>query len=257
MVADEENVDGEEVEGVEVVDPPNVPPPPPPVAPQPLAPSQLPPGRRRGSPDQPRCWNRGCVGDHPIFSSPVHSHMTVMRILHRAIRCLIRRNEGGRRGWVRMPLGGGLGVETPPWCPPRPHASDHQCGQFAGTEFVVRPPRYPFSNGALRGAATALDQAWLGQAVVARQGRRVRGRLGHCPGPAPTHLRSGVSALVRGPHPKLPQREGALGGRERGQAGGPNGPSSRRGSPHCGPYRSVSLPTCYEGSGRNRHQCYA
>ena len=51
----------------------------------------------------------GCAGINPFFPPPPHSHMTVMWIFRRLIRCLIRRNEGkhggtwgkdASRGWV-------------------------------------------------------------------------------------------------------------------------------------------------------------
>ena len=53
---------------------------------------------------------QGCAGDQPVFSSPAHSHMTVMWIFRRLLRCLIRRREGEHRGtWGKDASGGGGG----------------------------------------------------------------------------------------------------------------------------------------------------
>ena len=41
---------------------------------------------------------QGSAGDQPVFASTAHSHMTIMWIFRRLIRCLIRRKERGRRG---------------------------------------------------------------------------------------------------------------------------------------------------------------
>ena len=87
MVVDEGDGDGE----VQVVDPPPMTPPPLPqwllkaVGPQSAT------ARKAG----PILWSaqvlqEGCAGDQPFFSSPPHSHMTVMWIFRRLIRCLIR-----------------------------------------------------------------------------------------------------------------------------------------------------------------------
>ena len=89
-----------------------------------------------------------------------------------------------------------------------------------------------------------------------KQGRGVRGGLSHCPSPAPAYLRCGVLALVRALDIQLPQREGGLGGPERGQAGGPIGPYGQRGSPHRGPHCGISLPRCRGGSAGTWHQQY-
>ena len=90
--------DGDEGEGVEVVD-------------LPMHPHPLPqwllngPGpqsattRKAGAiPWSAQVLEQGCAGDQPVFSSPPHSHMTVMWIFRRLIQCLIRRREGEHRG---------------------------------------------------------------------------------------------------------------------------------------------------------------
>ena len=104
-------------EGVEVVDPPHPRP-----IPQWLLKALCPQtatARKAGA----ICWSAqvlepGCAGDQLIFSSPAHSHMTIMWIFWRLIRCLIRRKEGENRGnrgkdasrggevWVWKPLRG-------------------------------------------------------------------------------------------------------------------------------------------------------
>ena len=94
MVVDEGDGDGE----VQVVDPPNDPPPSPSGFSKPWAPNLPPPERRGLSPGQPRCCRRGARGINPFFPPPPHSHMTVMWIFRRLIRCLIRRNEGKHGG---------------------------------------------------------------------------------------------------------------------------------------------------------------
>ena len=110
------NVDGEEGEGREVVDHPHAPP-----TPQwllkALDPIPQPPGRQ--------VLGQGCAGDQPFFSSPAHSHMTIMWIFRTLIRCLIRRKEGEHTGtWGKDASrgGGGSGRKTRRWCPPGPHA---------------------------------------------------------------------------------------------------------------------------------------
>ena len=126
VVVDEGNGDGEEGERVEVVDPP----PPSPPLPQWLFKASGPQtatARKAGAIG----WSAqglepGCAGDQPVFSSPAHSHMTIMSIFRRLIRCLIRRKEGGRRGtWGKDASKGGFGSGNPslvpPWLPcPRP-----------------------------------------------------------------------------------------------------------------------------------------
>ena len=120
-MVDEGNVDGEEGEGVEVVDPPCTPP-----LPQCLLKAlgpQSPTTRKAGAiPWLAQVLEQGCAGDQPVFYSPAHSNLTVMWIFRMLIRCLIRRKEGEHRGaWGKDASRGG-GLETPPWCPLRPHA---------------------------------------------------------------------------------------------------------------------------------------
>ena len=138
MVVDEGNIDGEEGEGVEVVDPPQHPPPLPQWLLKALGPQSAAPRKACAIPWSARVLERGCAGDQPVFSSPAYSHMTLVWIFRRLIRCLIRGKEGEHRGTPGMDASmGGGGPETPHWCPPRPHAWDHQCGQLARTNFVV------------------------------------------------------------------------------------------------------------------------
>ena len=138
VLVDEGDGDGDG-DGVDVVDPPNHPPTP---LPQWLL-KALDPRSATARKAGPFPWSaqvleQWCAGDQPVFSSPSHSHMTIMWIFRRLIRCLIRRKEGEHRGtWGKdASKGGGLGLETPPWCPPCPHVRGNQCGPFARTEFA-------------------------------------------------------------------------------------------------------------------------
>ena len=90
-MVDEGDGDGDG-DGVEEIDLPNHPAPPSPSGfSKPWAPSLPPPPRRGRSPGQPRCWIRGAGGTNQFFPPPPpHSHMTVMWIFRRFIRCLIR-----------------------------------------------------------------------------------------------------------------------------------------------------------------------
>ena len=112
VVVDEGNVDGEEGEGLEVVDTPMRPPSSPSGSSKPWAPSPLLPRRKAGAiPWSAQVLEQGFAGGQPVFSSPAHSHMTVMSIFRRLIRCLIRRNAGehrGTRGKDASRWGGGL-----------------------------------------------------------------------------------------------------------------------------------------------------
>ena len=112
-------------------DPPQLPPPLPPWLLKALGPKSA--TARKAGPilRSAQVLEQECAGDQAVFSSPPHSHMTVMTIFRRLIRCLIRRKEGEHRGTSGKDAsrgGGGLGLETPPWCPPCPHARGHQCG---------------------------------------------------------------------------------------------------------------------------------
>ena len=140
-------------------------------------------------------------GGSTCTSIPRHSLMRIMWILQRSIRRLIRRKEGKLRGTFGKDASRGVGLPTPPPGPVGPHAPGHEWGHFARIQFVLGPPRRRFRDGALPGAATALDPAGPGQAMAASQGCCAGGQLGHCPGPAPT----GVSALVRRRRPSWPQ----------------------------------------------------
>ena len=85
MVVDEGGGDGNgDGDGVEVVDPPNAPPPP---VPQWLLKAlgpQSATARKAGAiPWSAQVPEQGCAGDQPVFSSPAHSHMTVMWIFWR------------------------------------------------------------------------------------------------------------------------------------------------------------------------------
>ena len=110
MVVDEGDGDGE----IQVVDPPNDPPPPP-VASQ----SPWPPICRRpkGGADpllSPGAAGGVCGGSTCFFLPPPHSHMTVMWIFRRLIRCLVRRKEGEHRGtWGKDASEGGVWVWKP------------------------------------------------------------------------------------------------------------------------------------------------
>ena len=107
--------------------PPNDPPPPSPSGfSKPWAPNLPPPERRGRSPGQPRCCRRGARGINPFPPPPpppAHSHMTVMWIFRRLIRCLTRRKEGEHRGtWGKDASrgGGGSGSGNPSLVPPLP-----------------------------------------------------------------------------------------------------------------------------------------
>ena len=120
MVVDEGNVNGEEGEGLEVVDPP-MRPPLPPKAPQSPAPEVHYRPEGGGDPLVNPGAREGCAGDQPVFPSPAHSHMTVMWIFRRLIRCLNRRKEGEHRGtWGEDASRGGGGSRNPCLVPPSP-----------------------------------------------------------------------------------------------------------------------------------------
>ena len=116
MVVDEGDGDGE----VQVVDPPNDPP-----LPQWLLKALGPlsaTARKAGPiPWSAQVLQEGCAGDQPVSPRPPNSHMTVMWIFRRLIRCLIRRNKGNTEApGVRMPPGGGSGSGNPSLVPPLP-----------------------------------------------------------------------------------------------------------------------------------------
>ena len=95
MVVDEGDGDGDG-DGVEVVDPHPLTPPSP-VASQ----SPRPPvcHRPEGGSDPLVSSGAGAgVRGGPTSPPPPHSHMTVMWIFRRLVRCLIRRKEGDHRG---------------------------------------------------------------------------------------------------------------------------------------------------------------
>ena len=109
MVVDEGDGDGE----VQVVDPPMTPP-----LPQWLLKARGPQSataRKAGPiPWSAHVLQEGCAGDQPVFSSPPHSHMTVMWIFRRLIQCLICRNEGKHGGtWGKDASRGGVWVSKP------------------------------------------------------------------------------------------------------------------------------------------------
>ena len=123
MVVNEGNVDGEEGEGVEVVDPHPMPPPPlPHWLLKALGPQSATTRKAGAIPWLAQVLEQGCAGDQPVFSSPTHSHMTIMWIFRRLIRCLIRRKEGDHRGtWGKdASKGGGVGSRNPSLVPPSP-----------------------------------------------------------------------------------------------------------------------------------------
>ena len=97
-------------DGVEVVDPPMHPPPLPQWLLKALGPRSATARKVGAIPCSAQVLEQGCAGDQPVFSSPAHSHMKVMWIFRRLIRCLIRRREGEDRGtWGKDASGGGGG----------------------------------------------------------------------------------------------------------------------------------------------------
>ena len=66
---------------------------------------------------------------------------------------------------MRMPPGGGGGglrLETPPWCPPGPHARGHECGEFARTQLVVCPPAPSVSGRHTTRCCYSTGPSWAG-----------------------------------------------------------------------------------------------
>ena len=123
MVVDEGDGDGDG-DGVEVVDTPNHPPPLPQWLLKALGPQSA-TARKAGLIHwSAQVLEQGCAGDQPVFFSPPpppHSHMTVMWIFRRLIRCLIRRKEGEHRGtWGKDASKGGSGSGNPSLVPPLP-----------------------------------------------------------------------------------------------------------------------------------------
>ena len=112
MVVDEGARDGDG-DGVQVVDPPNQPPPPPPQWLLKALGPQSATARKAGPiPWSAQVLQEGCAGDQRV--PPPHSHMTVMWIFQRLIRCLIRRKEGEHRGtWGKDASRGGVWVYKP------------------------------------------------------------------------------------------------------------------------------------------------
>ena len=118
MVVDEGDRDGE----VQVVDPPMTPPPPP-VASQSPGPPIC--HRPKGGTDpvvSPGAAGGVGGGSTRFFAPSPHSHMKVMWIFRRLIRCLIRWKQGEHRG---TSLGkdasrGGSGSRNPSLVPPLP-----------------------------------------------------------------------------------------------------------------------------------------
>ena len=96
MVVDEGDGDGDG-DGVQVVDPPNDPPLPQ-WLPKALGPQSATARKAGPIPLSAQVLQEGCAGDQPVFSSSPHSHMTVVWIFRRSIRCLIRRKKGEHRG---------------------------------------------------------------------------------------------------------------------------------------------------------------
>ena len=138
MVVDEGDGYGE----VQEVDPPNDPPPPSPSGfSKPWAPNLPPPERWGRSPGQPRRCRRGARGINPFFPPPPHSHMTVMWIFRRLIRCLIRRNEGKHGGtWGKDASRWGGWVWKPhPGAPLAPMPEAISAGAFPALNLLFDP----------------------------------------------------------------------------------------------------------------------
>ena len=176
---------GRSKRGLRLLTLPHAPPPPPQVAPQ----SRGPPVRHRPKGGGDRLVSLG-AGAGMCGGSTAHGHMTIMWIFRGLIRCLIRRKEGEhRRTWGKdASTGGGVGSGNPSLVPPWPPCPRPRVRAVCPHSICCLTPPRPLRGSALPGAATALDPAGLGQAVAARQGRCVRGRLGRSPGPAPTRL---------------------------------------------------------------------
>ena len=76
-----------------------------------LAPRSATARKARAIPWSAQVLEHGCAGDQPVFSSLVYSHMAVMWIFRRLIRCLIQRKEGEHRGtWGKDASRGGVWV---------------------------------------------------------------------------------------------------------------------------------------------------
>ena len=109
MVVDEGNGDGDG-EGVEEIDPPNHPPHLPQWLLKALGPQSAPARKAGPIPWSPQVLEQECAGNQPV-PPPPHSHMTVMWIFRRLVRCLIRRKKGVHRGtWGKDASKGGVWV---------------------------------------------------------------------------------------------------------------------------------------------------
>ena len=84
---------------------------------------------------------QGCAGDQLVFSSPPHSHMTVMWIFRRLIRCLIRRKEGEHKGpWCKDASRGGVWVWKPlPGAPLAPLPEAISAGAWPALNLLFDP----------------------------------------------------------------------------------------------------------------------
>ena len=83
----------------------------------------------------------GCAGDQPVFCCPAHSHMTVMLIFRRSIRCLIRQKEGKHRGTSGKDAsrGGGLVWKPLPGAPLAPMPGTISAGSLLALNLLFDP----------------------------------------------------------------------------------------------------------------------
>ena len=114
----------------------------------------------------------GCAGDQPVFPSPAHSHMTVMWIFRRLIRCLIRRREGNIEApGVWLPPRGGVWVWKPlPGAPLAPMLESISVGSLPVVNLLFDPHAVRFGTPHYQ----VLQQwAQLGWVKQWRQGKAV------------------------------------------------------------------------------------
>ena len=116
---------------------------------------------------------QGCAGDQPVFSPPAHSHMTIMWIFRRLIRCLIRWKDGEHRGtWGKDVFKGGVWVWKPlPGAPLAPMPEATSAGSLPALNLLFDPRAVCFGTAHYQ----VLLQHWtqLGWVKQWRQGKAV------------------------------------------------------------------------------------
>ena len=176
MVVDEGDGDGDR-DGVEVVDPPTHPPPLPQWLLKALGPQSATARKAGPIPWSAQVLEQGCAGEQPVFSSPPHSHMTIMWIFKRLVRCFIRRKEGEHRGtWGKDASRGGVWVSKPlPGAPLAPMPEAISVGALPALNLLFDPRGVRF--GAPHYLVLLRHWAQLGWVGKWRQGKPVALRV--------------------------------------------------------------------------------